>query len=46
MPDKTVPQWFNPATLKITGPEGLAAGLSQGLEVQGTLYNEATFISL
>ncbi|KAF9450898.1 survival factor 1 [Macrolepiota fuliginosa MF-IS2] len=39
-------QWFNPATLKITGPEALAAGLSQGVEVEGMLYNEATFISL
>jgi len=38
-------QWFNPATLTLGGPEGLAPGLSGGLEVRGLVYNEATFIS-
>jgi len=38
-------QWINPATLKITGPEEVAPGLSEGLEVEGMMYNEATFIS-
>ncbi|KAF5359490.1 hypothetical protein D9756_003467 [Leucocoprinus leucothites] len=39
-------QWYNPAVLKITGSEGIQAGLSQGVEVKGILYNEATFISV
>ncbi|KAF9003969.1 survival factor 1 [Cyathus striatus] len=38
-------QWINPATLSIKGPESIAPGLSSGLEVEGTFYNEATFIS-
>jgi len=38
-------QWLNPVRLFITGPEGLAPGLSSGIEVEGILYNEATFIS-
>jgi len=38
-------QWFNPATLKIKGPDALVSELSGGLEVKGLLYNEATFIS-
>jgi hypothetical protein len=38
-------QWINPAKLTIKGPEGLCAGLSSGVDVSGTLYNEATFIS-
>ncbi|PPQ64562.1 hypothetical protein CVT26_001960 [Gymnopilus dilepis] len=38
-------QWINPTKLSITGPEALAPGLSSGVEVQGLLYNEATFIS-
>ncbi|TFK75229.1 oxidative stress survival, Svf1-like protein [Pluteus cervinus] len=38
-------QWFNPATLSITGPDELVPGLSAGLEIPGHLYNEATFIS-
>ncbi|KDR76252.1 hypothetical protein GALMADRAFT_247550 [Galerina marginata CBS 339.88] len=38
-------QWINPAKLSITGPEALAPGLSSGVEVEGLLYNEATFIS-
>ncbi|KAJ6531816.1 oxidative stress survival, Svf1-like protein [Mycena capillaripes] len=32
-------QWLNPATLKLTGPTG------ETLEAEGTLYNEATFLS-
>ncbi|KAI0342867.1 oxidative stress survival Svf1-like protein [Trametopsis cervina] len=38
-------QWLNPASLFVTGPDSLIPGLSQGLNIQGTLYNEATFIS-
>jgi hypothetical protein len=38
-------QWVNPAVLKISGPDSLLDGLSGGLEVKGTIYNEATFIS-
>ena len=38
-------QWMNPAKLSLTGPEELAPGLSKGVEVQGLLYSEATFIS-
>uniref|UniRef100_A0A8H7Y2Y3 Survival factor 1 n=1 Tax=Psilocybe cubensis TaxID=181762 RepID=A0A8H7Y2Y3_PSICU len=38
-------QWLNKTKLSITGPEALAPGLSSGVEVAGTLYNEATFIS-
>ncbi|EIN04901.1 survival factor 1 [Punctularia strigosozonata HHB-11173 SS5] len=38
-------QWLNPATLVVKGPDSLIPGLSAGLEVQGRLYNEATFIS-
>jgi hypothetical protein len=38
-------QWINPATLTITGPDSLLPGLLGGLEVPGTMYNEATFIS-
>ncbi|KAJ7475871.1 oxidative stress survival Svf1-like protein [Mycena latifolia] len=33
-------QWLNPATLTLTGPEP-----GHSVEVEGTLYNEATFIS-
>ncbi|KAJ7170706.1 survival factor 1 [Mycena crocata] len=33
-------QWLNPATLSLTGPEA-----GQTAEIEGTLYNEATFIS-
>ncbi|KXN84747.1 Survival factor 1, partial [Leucoagaricus sp. SymC.cos] len=39
-------QWFNPTVLKITGPEAVRPGLSQGIDVEGTVYIEATFISL
>ncbi|KAG6851107.1 hypothetical protein H0H93_000987 [Arthromyces matolae] len=38
-------QWYNPATLSITGPESIATGLSSGLEVSGVVFNEASFIS-
>ncbi|RDB26308.1 Survival factor 1 [Hypsizygus marmoreus] len=38
-------QWNNPTTLSITGPDSLVPGLSKGLEITGTLFNEATFIS-
>ncbi|KAL0954562.1 hypothetical protein HGRIS_003522 [Hohenbuehelia grisea] len=38
-------QWVNPATLTVTGPDALAPGLSAGVPIEGTLYNEATFIS-
>ncbi|TCD69339.1 putative cell survival pathways protein [Steccherinum ochraceum] len=38
-------QWQNPATLTVTGPDALVPGLSGGLKAEGTLYNEATFIS-
>ncbi|KAJ6576464.1 oxidative stress survival Svf1-like protein [Mycena vulgaris] len=33
-------QWLNPATLTLTGPEA-----GQSADIEGTLYNEATFIS-
>ncbi|KAI0685323.1 oxidative stress survival Svf1-like protein [Cytidiella melzeri] len=38
-------QWLNPASLYVTGPDALVPGLSQGIEIKGNLYNEATFIS-
>lgn len=38
-------QWINPSTLVVKGPDGILPGLSGGLEIPGTLYNEATFIS-
>ncbi|KAJ7756457.1 survival factor 1 [Mycena maculata] len=33
-------QWLNPATLALTGPEA-----GESTQIEGTLYNEATFIS-
>jgi len=36
-------QWLNPGTLSITGPESIIPGGSKSVE--GTFYNEATFIS-
>ncbi|CAE6525707.1 unnamed protein product [Rhizoctonia solani] len=36
-------QWYNPGTLLLTGPESLVPGGSK--TVNGTFYNEATFIS-
>jgi hypothetical protein len=38
-------QWLNPAKLSVSGPDALVPGLSAGLEIEGTLYSEATFIS-
>ncbi|KAG6842347.1 hypothetical protein C0991_010637 [Blastosporella zonata] len=38
-------QWYNPATLSISGPESVTPGLSSGLEVSGFVFNEASFIS-
>ncbi|KAI0091205.1 oxidative stress survival Svf1-like protein [Irpex rosettiformis] len=38
-------QWLNPVSLHVTGPDSLIPGLSQGLNINGRLYNEATFIS-
>jgi len=38
-------QWINPVKLSVTGPDTLVPGLSGGLEIEGTLYAEATFIS-
>ncbi|KAI0784253.1 oxidative stress survival Svf1-like protein [Abortiporus biennis] len=38
-------QWFNPATLLIKGPDDIVPGLSEGLQVEGKVYNESTFIS-
>jgi hypothetical protein len=38
-------QWINPAVLKVSGPDAILPGLKDGLEIKGTVYNEATFIS-
>ncbi|KAH7921034.1 oxidative stress survival, Svf1-like protein [Leucogyrophana mollusca] len=38
-------QWHNKTKLVVSGPDALIPGLSAGLEVEGMLYNEATFIS-
>lgn len=38
-------QWQNHAKLNIRGPDTLIPGLSHGLEIQGLLFNEASFIS-
>ncbi|CAL1716213.1 unnamed protein product [Somion occarium] len=38
-------QWLNPTTLVVTGPDALIPGLSGGLNIEGTLYNEASYIS-
>jgi hypothetical protein len=38
-------QWFNPTVLTVTGPDSILPGLKDGLEIKGTTYNEATFIS-
>jgi len=37
--------WINPGKLSITGPDAILPGLSGGLEIEGTIYNEATYIS-
>ncbi len=36
---------MNPATLNVTLPAGLIEGVSDKVEVEGTLYVESTFIS-
>lgn len=38
-------QWQNLVNLSITGPESVVPGLSNGLEIAGVLFNEASFIS-
>jgi len=38
-------QWINPTKLVIKGPDTIVPGLSGGLEVEGYVYVEATFIS-
>ncbi|OJT07205.1 Survival factor 1 [Trametes pubescens] len=38
-------QWQNPSTLHVNLPAGIIPGVSDALEVVGTMYNEATFIS-
>ncbi|KAJ2926920.1 hypothetical protein H1R20_g10191, partial [Candolleomyces eurysporus] len=39
-------QWINPVKLHLTGPDEIAPGLSNGVEANGHLYTESTFISL
>lgn len=36
---------MNPVKLSVSGPDALIPGLSGGLAIEGTVYNEATFIS-
>ncbi|KIJ62888.1 hypothetical protein HYDPIDRAFT_157047 [Hydnomerulius pinastri MD-312] len=38
-------QWQNHAKLNLRGPDAILPGLSEGLEIEGILYNEASFIS-
>ncbi|KAH8112852.1 Svf1-like-domain-containing protein [Phellopilus nigrolimitatus] len=38
-------QWTNPTTLKVTAPDTILPGASSGLDIEGYLYNEATFVS-
>lgn len=38
-------QWQNPSTLHVSLPAGIIPGVSDNVEVEGELYNEATFIS-
>lgn len=38
-------QWQNRVKLFVRGPDTLIPGLSNGLELEGPLYNEASFIS-
>jgi len=38
-------QWINPAKLALKGPEEVAEGASNGIEVEGYAYIESTFIS-
>lgn len=44
-PNTVFIKWLNPATLKVTAPDSILPGASSGIEIQGTLYNEASFIS-
>ncbi|KAF5341922.1 hypothetical protein D9611_001899 [Ephemerocybe angulata] len=39
-------QWINPTKIHLTGPEAIAPGLSEGVDVEGRMYTESTFISL
>ncbi|KAI0078823.1 oxidative stress survival Svf1-like protein [Panus rudis PR-1116 ss-1] len=38
-------QWVMPTKLVVTGPDELVPGLSEGLEIEGIGYSEASFIS-
>lgn len=38
-------QWQNHVKLILRGPDSIIPGLSEGLEIEGVLYNEASFIS-
>ncbi|KAH7911673.1 oxidative stress survival, Svf1-like protein [Hygrophoropsis aurantiaca] len=38
-------QFLNKAKLTVRGPDALIPGLSGGLEIEGVVFNEATFIS-
>ncbi|EIW83761.1 survival factor 1 [Coniophora puteana RWD-64-598 SS2] len=38
-------QWQNNTKLIVKGPDSIIPGLSQGIEANGILFNEATFIS-
>ncbi|TFK82074.1 oxidative stress survival Svf1-like protein [Polyporus arcularius HHB13444] len=38
-------KWLNPATLHVKLPSGIIEGVSGEVDVEGTFYNEATFIS-
>ncbi|KAH8118080.1 survival factor 1 [Phellopilus nigrolimitatus] len=37
--------WTNPTTLKVTAPDAILPGASSGLDIEGYLYNEASFVS-
>ncbi|TFY83296.1 hypothetical protein EWM64_g726 [Hericium alpestre] len=38
-------QWINPTKITLKGPDAILPGLSEGLEADGHVYVEATFIS-
>ncbi|THH10035.1 hypothetical protein EW145_g1597 [Phellinidium pouzarii] len=38
-------QWYNSSTLKVTAPDAILPGASGGLDIEGTVFNEASFIS-
>ena len=38
-------QWVNPGTLHVNVPSGIIEGVSGDVAVEGTFYNEATYIS-